>query len=68
MKKEVGKLYLNRDGRPALDDWTYFTCGSPIMIKIGANWVKTTIEHDGTRYYAVGYKGLTLPGLTACAC
>lgn len=68
MKRRVeGKLYLNADGRPALDEWTYFTCGSPISIKIQHQWINTTIEHDGTRYYAVGLKGLPLEGLTARA-
>ena len=62
-----GKLYKNADGRYAIDEWTFFTCGSSIKIRIHGQWEETTIEHDGFDYYAVGFKGLNLEGLTACS-
>jgi hypothetical protein len=67
MLKE-GKLYLNSDGRLAIDDWTYFTCGSAIELKICGQWIKTRIEGDGNgKYYAVGlkYKQSDLIGMIA---
>ena len=61
-----GKLFRNPDGRYAIDEWRFFTCGTVIELRIHGEWVKTSIEHDGNDYYAVGFKGITLEGLTAC--
>jgi hypothetical protein len=66
--KKEGKLYLNRDGRLAIDDRTYFTCGSSIELKICGQWIKTIIEGDANgKYYAVGlkYKQSDLIGIIA---
>jgi hypothetical protein len=65
--KKEGKLYLNSDGRLAIDDWTYFTCGSAIELKICGQWIKTSIEHKNGEYYAVGlkYKQSDLIGMIA---
>jgi hypothetical protein len=63
-----GKLYLNSDGRLAIDDRTYFTCGSSIELKICGQWIKTRIESDANgKYYAIGlkYKQSDLVGMIA---
>lgn len=63
--KKEGRLYVNYEGRYALDDLTYFTCGSSIEIFFNGSWLNTTIEHDSKQYYAVGLKGISLAGLLA---
>jgi len=63
--KKEGRLYLNFEKRYALDDLTYFTCGSPIEIFFNGSWFRTRIEHDSKQYYAVGLKGICLVGLLA---
>ena len=60
-----GILYINQDGRYAIDDYTYFTCGSAIELEINGRWTETTIEHANGEYYAVGFQGLNLVGYKA---
>ena len=60
-----GILYVNQDGRYAIDDYIYFTCGSSLEIEINGTWVKTSIEAHNGNYYAVGLKGLNLIGKKA---
>ncbi|MCF6094321.1 DUF5348 domain-containing protein [Microaerobacter geothermalis] len=63
-----GILFKNEAGRYALDEYTYFTCGSDIEVLIkdadGENyWVKTRVEHDGEDYYLVNFPQLSMLGL-----
>lgn len=60
-----GTIFKNQEGRFAIDNYTYFTCGSVLEIKINGTWIKTRIEADNGEYYAVGLKGLNLIGLKA---
>jgi hypothetical protein len=67
-EKMEGKLYLNNSKRLAINEWTYFTCGSAIELKICGQWIKTRIEADANgKYYAVGlkYKQSDLIGIIA---
>lgn len=61
---EVGTLHFNGsrwsiwypDGR----DFELH-CGNVLALKIGGNWVQTSIEHGGGRYYS------TTPGTCLCS-
>lgn len=64
-QKKGKPLYKNGNGRYALDQWTELTCGCHVELKIGDEWVKVRIEHDGDDYYAVGLRGFCLVGILA---
>lgn len=60
-----GILYINNDGRYAISNFIYFTCGDNIEIEINGTWVETRIEAKNSEYYAVGLEGLNLVGKKA---
>lgn len=68
--KETSLLHKNRSGRYETSDGHYYTSGQGIeaLIKEGhpevAYWVWTSVEHDGSDYYLVGHKGVSMDGLT----
>ena len=62
---QEGIIYKNQDGRYAISDYIYFTCGDTLELEINGTWVKTCIEAIDGEYYAVGLKGLDLVGFKA---
>lgn len=65
-KHVEGILYVNSDGRYAIDEYHVLRCGSSVQLYVCGKWLKTSIEADSNgRYYAVGLKGLPLAGVTA---
>ena len=66
MLKE-GKLYVNENGRMAIDERTEFHCGDPISVCVMGVWLDTRIEmtFDTDEWYAVGLRGMSLVGVLA---
>lgn len=68
--KEVSKLHKNSEGRYETRGGHYYTSGCRIEAFVTDDyhevpyWTRTRVEHDGTDYYLVGYKGVKLNGLT----
>lgn len=70
---KAGKLKKNSDGRYALANGDYWSCGSGIELKLWDDdeerweWVKTRIEysHEKDDYYAVNAPKLNLKGVIA---
>lgn len=66
----TGTLYKNSSGRYETENGDYYTSGKSIEVLIYdemsecKKWVLTRVEHDGKDYYVVGYKGVSLEGLT----
>ena len=66
----TGILHLQKDGRYGLDNGDYYTSGNSIEVLVYdefsecKKWVSTRVEHDGKDYYIVGYKGVSMEGLT----
>lgn len=61
-----GILYVDSNGRYAIDDYHVLCCGSCVELYVCGKWLKTSIEADSNgRYYAVGLKGLPLAGVLA---
>lgn len=66
-------LHTTRNGRYGYQDKDgslfEFHCGQDLEAFIqdddgSHRWVKTRIEHDGSRFYLVGFKSIPLDGLT----
>lgn len=62
--KKQGAIIRNINGRFEVEGYE-LTCGTPIAIRINGIWLETVIEHDEADYYAVGLKGIYLPGRIA---
>lgn len=68
--REVSKLHKNSEGRYETRSGHYYTSGCRIEAFVKDDyrevpyWTRTRVEHDGTDYYLVGYKGVKLNGLT----
>ena len=66
-----GKLYLNENGRLAIEDGCNgeyeFHCGYGVELFLCGKWLSTRIEADmlSCEYYAVGLRRLKLEGLPA---
>ncbi len=67
--EEVGTLHMNSRGRYETAEETELTCGFPLEALIYDDyydcryWARTSIEHDGERYYLYGYREISLDGL-----
>lgn len=62
LRKGIAGKYRTAEGR-------FYDCGSSIEALVSDEyhevpyWTRTTVEHNGTDYYLVGYKGLSMdPG------
>lgn len=68
--EETSRLFKNESGRYETKAGHYYTSGSGIEALITDDryevpyWVRTRVEHDGTNYYLVGHRGISLDGLT----
>ncbi len=63
LRKELGGKYQTAKGR-------VYNCGCSIEALVSDEyhdvpyWTRTVVEHNGEDYYLVGYKGLSMKGLT----
>ncbi len=68
--KETSRLSRNRSDRYETYRGYCYTCGSRIEALVSDNrhdslyWTRTSVEHDGSDYYLVGHKGVSMDGLT----
>lgn len=66
-----GYLYKNSAGRYEIDQYHYFTSGSPVEVLTFDDfhelqiWISTRIEHNGEDYYAVALPNIPLCNLKA---
>ena len=67
---EVSKLHRSSAGKYETDSGHFYCCGSVIEALVtdeyhdGPYWARACVEHDGTDYYLVGNKGVSMNGLT----
>lgn len=67
---EISKLHRNGIGKYETDSGHFYCCGSCIEALItdeyhdGPYWTRTCVEHDGTDYYLIGNKKVSMNGLT----
>lgn len=68
--QEVSQLRKNSFGQYKTRGGQVFYCGNRIEALISDDyhdvpyWSRTRVEHDGTNYYLVGHRGVSLDGLT----
>ena len=67
-----GKLHKNESGRYELGNGHYYTSGSRIEVLVSDDyhnerpyWARSRVEHDGVDYYLVGFKEISMEGITA---
>ena len=57
-EQKEGRLFLNENGRLALDADTEFHCGDVVDLLIGNVYITTRIEmNERGEWYFVGFKG-----------
>lgn len=67
---ETGRLRKNEVGKYETAHGHYYSCGSRIEALVSDDyhespyWARTRVEHDGTDYYLVGHRDVSLNGLT----
>lgn len=67
---ETSRLWKNEIGKYETAHGHYYSCGSRIEALISDDyhespyWTRTSVEHDGTDYYLVGHRDVSLNGLT----
>lgn len=67
----TGILFQNSSGKYELKNGHYYSSGSNIEVLISDDyrelpyWVRSRVEYDGDDYYIVGFKDISLEGLTA---
>lgn len=67
---ETSRLWKNEVGKYETAHGHYYSCGSRIEALVSDDyhespyWTRTSVEHDGTDYYLVGHRGISLNGLT----
>ncbi len=67
---EVSRLRKGTAGKYRTAKGHFYDCRSIIEALVSDEyhkvpyWTKTVVEHDGNDYYMVGYKGISLKGLT----
>lgn len=67
---ETSRLWKNEVGKYETAHGHYYSCGSRIEALVSDDyhespyWTRTSVEHDGTDYYLVGHRDVSLNGLT----
>ena len=67
---EVSRLRKGIAGKYQTAQGRFYDCGSSIEALVSDEyhdvpyWIRTTVEHNGGDYYLVGFKGLSMNGLT----
>lgn len=67
---ETSRLWKNEVGKYETSHGHYYSCGSRIEALVSDDyheapyWTRTRVEHDGTDYYLVGHRDVSLDGLT----
>ncbi len=67
--EEISTLHMNSRERYETEEGTELSCGFSLEALVyDAHydfhyWAKTSIEHDGKRYYLYGYREISLDGL-----
>jgi|GEM_PF-998152 len=67
---ETSRLHKNEVGKFETRHGHYYCCGSRIEALVADDyhespyWTRTSVEHDGTDYYLVGHRDISLNGLT----
>ena len=68
--RETSRLHRNQSGRYETSGGHYYTSGQGIEALVTDDyeeapyWAWTRVEHDGKDYYLVGYKDVSMDGLT----
>lgn len=67
---ETSRLRKGTAGKYRTAKGHFYDCRSSIEVLVSDEyhdvpyWTRTTVEHNGEDYYLVGYKGLSMKGLT----
>ena len=67
---ETCRLRKGTSGKYRTAQGVFYNCGSSIEALVTDEyhdvpyWTRTVVEHNGEDYYLVGYKGLSMSGLT----
>lgn len=68
--QRMERLHKNASGQYETSSGHVFHCGNRIEALVsddyheGSYWSRTRVEHDGTDYYLVGHRDVSLNGLT----
>ena len=66
---EISHLHKNGSGRYETSQGFVYCCGCPIEALISDDrydvpyWTRTSVEHDGSDYYLVGHRDVSMNGL-----